>query len=415
MSFVLPLILLTSCGGLFQRSLPDHPAHYEREFEGAVSVGFAEADITPTDTQYLAGFVLNKPSTEVHSPLKARAAVIVVGDRRIAIVGIDSLGLLREDVEWIKRGLIGFANGDVFLCASHTHAAPDLVGLWGYYFLTSGRDVRYLELVRRGIVKAVSQALANARPATLSHGNARLPPRGVVGNSNRRGVFNRRVTVLAARAKSDGAPLGAILHLACHPEMMRRNNTLVSADLAGELCDQWRSAGHGQGVFVNGELGAMVTPSLRPSGVVGMPRIGKKLLATCEAALSAAQPVAAGDAAIRRQDIYIPLRAPGLVLGRLTGTIRRELYAGQLRTSVGYLRLGTFEAISVPGEIEPVFADEIRRALHRPNLVFFGLVDDEIGYIMREQDAVDPEFAYERTMSPGREAGELIRTALTHR
>ena len=123
----------------------------------------------------------------------------------------------------------------------------------------------------------------------------------------------------------------------------------------------------------------------------------------------------ASEVAIRRQDVYLPLHAPGLVFGRLTGSIRRELYAGRLRTSVGYLRIGTFESISVPGEMEPVFAAEIRRALHRPNLVIFGLVDDEIGYIMRHRDAVDPEFAYERTMSPGREAGELIRAALVGR
>jgi hypothetical protein len=45
----------------------------------------------------------------------------------------------------------------------------------------------------------------------------------------------------------------------------------------------------------------------------------------------------------------------------------------------------------------------------------FGLVDDEVGYIMRGVDAVDPEFAYERTMSPSRDAGELLRAAIVGR
>jgi hypothetical protein len=414
-ALVLPLIAFTSCAGLFQRSMPDVIASYARITTGEVRAGFAESDITPDGVQYLGGFSLNKPSTGVHSPLKARAVVLIIGGRRIAIVGVDNLGLLREDVEWIKQSLTGFANGDVFICSSHTHAGPDLIGLWGFYFLTSGRDTDYLRVVRRGIRDAVSAAEKNARPATLWQGQDRLTPEVLVDNSNRRGVYNRRVTVLEARAKSDGKPLGSLLHFACHPEMMRRNNTLVSSDMVGALCDRWRAAGHGQAVFVNGELGAMVTPRYRPHGAKGIPVVGGKLLVICERALAAAHELKAPGVEVRRRDVYLPLKTPGLVVGRLSGAIRRELYGGNLRTSVGYLRIGTFEAVSVPGEMEPVLAGEIRRALGKPDLLVFGLVDDEVGYIMRGVDAVDPEFAYERTMSPSRDSGELLRAAIVGR
>ena len=378
-ALVLPLIAFTSCAGLFQRSMPDVIASYARITTGEVCAGFAESDITPDGVQYLGGFSLNKPSTGVHSPLKARAVVLIIGGRRIAIVGVDNLGLLREDVEWIKQSLTGFANGDVFICSSHTHAGPDLIGLWGFYFLTSGRDTDYLRVVRRGIRDAVSAAEKNARPATLWQGQDRLTPEVLVDNSNRRGVYNRRVTVLEARAKSDGKPLGSLLHFACHPEMMRRNNTLVSSDM------------------------------------VGIPVVGGKLLVISERALAAAHELKAPGVEVRRRDVYLPLKTPGLVVGRLSGAIRRELYGGNLRTSVGYLRIGTFEAVSVPGEMEPVLAGEIRRALGKPDLLVFGLVDDEVGYIMRGVDAVDPEFAYERTMSPSRDAGELLRAAIVGR
>lgn len=409
------LALLTGCAGLFQRSIPAEPAACVHVATGPLSVGFAEADITPDDSQYLAGFTPKKPSTGIHSRLKARVMVLVVGDRRVAIIGVDSLGLMREDVDWIKRGLTGFANGDVFLCASHTHAAPDLIGIWGVTLLTSGRDVDYLKTVCHGIRDAVAKASKAVKPATLWLGETRLPRDGLVGNSNRKGVFNQRVTVLNARDRETGDSLGALLHFACHPEMMRRDNTLVSADMVGELCDQWRGAGHGQAVFVNGELGAMVTPRYRPRGAKGTPGVGRELLARCERALAASQRLDPRDLEVRRRDVYMPLESPGLILGRLTGTIRRELYSGRLRTSVGYLRIGEFEAVSVPGEIEPVFAEEIRRELGRPRLVVFGLVDDEVGYLMRGIDAVDPEFQYEREVSPGRTAGELVRAALAGR
>ncbi|MEE2886491.1 MAG: neutral/alkaline non-lysosomal ceramidase N-terminal domain-containing protein [Planctomycetota bacterium] len=414
-----PLLLLVllaglqSCTGLFHRTRPAQAAHCVHIETGPISVGFAEADITPPGEVYLAGFNLARRSTGVHSSLAARVMVLECGGRNFVIVGLDSLGLQRDDAEWIKSALVGIANGDVFLCSSHTHAGPDPVGMWGWYFLTSGREVSYISFVRRRIAEAVSQAKSRLRPAALSLGTVRLPREGIVKNSNRPGVFNRRVTVLAAKDRENGQPLGALLHLACHPEMMRRRNTLVSSDMVGALCDQWRGAGHGQAVFVNGELGAMVSPGFHPRGVDGMPLVGKRLLSLCERALATSRPLAGDRIEVRRRDVYMPLETPGLSLGRLTGAIRRELYSGCIRASVGYLAIGDFEAVCVPGEMEPVLASEIRLALRKPNLLVFGLVDDEVGYLMRGQDSRDPEFSYERTMSPNRDAGEQIRRALT--
>ena len=45
-----------------------------------------------------------------------------------------------------------------------------------------------------------------------------------------------------ARALDDDRPLGTLLHLACHPEVMPRRNRLLSADFVGDLCDAWRAA-----------------------------------------------------------------------------------------------------------------------------------------------------------------------------
>jgi hypothetical protein len=57
----------------------------------------------------------------------------------------------------------------------------------------------------------------------------------------------------------------------------------------------------------------------------------------------------------------------------------------------------------------------VRAEVGRPDLVVFGLCDDEVGYLMRAQEAADPEYAYERGMSPCRAAGELVRAAITGR
>jgi hypothetical protein len=91
------------------------------------------------------------------------------------------------------------------------------------------------------------------------------------------------------------------------------------------------------------------------------------------------------------------------------------VFSGAARTSVGYLRMGAFEAVAIPGEMEPALAEQLRGQLGKPNLVIFGLCDDEVGYLMRDQEAIDPLYAYERSMSPCRSAGERVRRALTGR
>lgn len=411
------LLAGTGCSGVFQHALPDRPAGYQVVVDTAAGlrVGSAECDVTPDVGCYMAGFSLARTSTAVGSPLKVRALVVEAPDRRFAIVGIDNLGVMREDVDWIKAGLPGFANGDVFVCASHTHAGPDLIGLWGWYFLSSGRDRDYVVRLREATAAAVAAARAAAAPARFVHGEARLPPTGLVKNANRKEVFDRRVTVLQALALDDQRPLGTLLHLACHPEVLPRRNTELSADFTGELCDAWRARGHGQAVFVNGALGAMVSPTGHSRDLAGVQAMGAALCDLAEGALHGAAPLVIDSIEVRRRDVYLPLVSAGFRLGRLTTVLERELYDGHARSTVGFLRLGSFAAVAVPGEMEPGLAQQLRAELRRPDLLVFGLCDDEVGYLLREQEATDPEFEYERSMSPCRTAGERVRRALTGR
>lgn len=407
----------SACGGVFQHALPAAPARYEVAADAAqgLLVGSAERDVTPSVGGYLAGFDLARTSTAVASPLKVRAFVFAAGERWFAVVGIDNLGVMREDADWIKGGLTGFANGDVFVCASHTHAGPDLIGLWGYWFLTSGRDRDYVARLRAATADAVAEARASARPAELRLGRALLPPRGLVKNANRAEVFDRRVTVLHAVAREDGRPLGTLLHLACHPEVLPRRNTAIGADFVGSLCDEWRARGHGQAVFVNGALGAMISPDVGPRDQSGVDAMGRALCELAEAALRSAAPMPVDAVEVRRQDVFLPMVSAGFRIGRLTTVLQRELYEGHARSTVGWLRLGEFAAVAVPGEMEPALAERVRAELRLPELVVFGLCDDEVGYLLRDEEAVDPEYAYERSMSPSRSSGERVRRALTGR
>jgi hypothetical protein len=406
-------ILASACSGIFQHSLPEVPAAYDRIATGPeLRVGAAERDITPDVGCYLAGFGIGRTSTGVASPLKVRAMVFGLGERRFAILGIDNLGVMREDSDWIKSGIAGFANGDVFLCASHTHAGPDLIGLWGFYFMSSGRDPAYVAKVRRAAAEAVAEAWHGAAPAVLVHGCERIAARGFVKNAKHPESFDRRVDVVCARAVDDGRPLGTLLHAACHPEVMPRTATLISADYVGALCDGWKEAGLGQAVFVNGALGAMISPIGQARNMDGVRNLGGEMLRLARLALEHAEPMPVDSIEVHRRDVYLPLGTFGITMGRLTSVVERELYSGCARSTVGYLRIGPLRAIAVPGEMEPALAERTRERLGMPDALVFGLCDDELGYLMRVQDARTPEYGYERSMSPTLLTGEIVTAAL---
>ena len=64
---------------------------------GDLQVGMAAADVTPPlrddRPMWMAGYGQGRRATGVHDPLMARALVLSDGERRVAIVGVDSIGL----------------------------------------------------------------------------------------------------------------------------------------------------------------------------------------------------------------------------------------------------------------------------------------------------------------------------------
>lgn len=404
--------LLSSCAGIFQRDLRD-PSRWERAARGAMKVGSASVDVTPTEHAYLAGFSPGRSATGVHEPLMARVLVVSVGGEELVMVGLDNLGPQQEDVEYIKGGIEGVMPGNVFVCSSHTHSGPDLVGIWGYWFLTSGRDRGYLMLLRQRIAQAVAEARRDLQPARLRYGKVRLPREGLLRNSNRRHLFDPRFHVLHFVHAETDAPVGTLFHLACHPEVEPRRGTLLSADFVGPLCRIWEERGHGPAMFVNGALGALVANRMR--GTENVVPMGERLVEFAETSLAQAEDIEVQDMALVRSEVFLPLDSYLLRIGRQTTLIPREVYGGCLRSTVSYLRLGSLEIAMVPGEMEPGLAAKIRALSHRPNLLVFGLVDDEVGYLMDDRTARDPEFSYERGMGPGVRGGEQVTDALVAR
>jgi hypothetical protein len=160
--------------------------------------GFAERDITPAIGSEQPGGYGKSYHKVLHDPCKVRASVFDDGRNRVALVGIDALGINRVTVENVRRRIAaktGMTGTAVLIGASHSHSsgplvwvmpgeydhAPDFVKKLAYGHTTCV-DPKYVARVEDAIVDAVCAA----------H-DGRVAAKAAVGRGEERTVaFNRR-------------------------------------------------------------------------------------------------------------------------------------------------------------------------------------------------------------------------------
>ncbi len=121
------------------------------------------------DPVWIAGFHNRRPANGIHDDIWARVMVLDDGQTRMAIVGLDVVGFLHDDIVDIRKALSDELNIDyTIICSTHNHEGPDLVGIWGESIFKSGVDPKYMEFVKKQTVTAIARAVANMRQAKLN-------------------------------------------------------------------------------------------------------------------------------------------------------------------------------------------------------------------------------------------------------
>lgn len=227
--------------------------------------GFAETDITPPLGTRKIGWIIEIISEEVLDPLFARAAVLESGGVRIAFVQLDTLSAPWPLVAEIRKGIAGehgFPGENVMVSCTHNHAGPDVKG-----------DKSYVGTLVSKVVSMFGRALDNLKEAELGIGsvfeweiswNRRIVMRDGTARTHGRftdtsalcfeGPIDPEVAVLAARARDDGALLGAIVNFALHPTH-HGGETTISAGYPGALAREMKSRGCPVTLFLNGSAG----------------------------------------------------------------------------------------------------------------------------------------------------------------
>lgn len=156
-----------------------------------IQAGFADRDISPEIGMERPGGYGKSFHQKFHDPCKARAAVFSDGTHAVALVGLDALLIMEEQVAETRKRIeekTGIPPEAILIGASHSHssgptgmilpgqfdhASPEVQDL--AYEQSSMANPEYLETMITGIVEAVTEAHTNLAPVQLGFASGSEP------------------------------------------------------------------------------------------------------------------------------------------------------------------------------------------------------------------------------------------------
>ena len=388
--------------------------------------GAAKVDITPDLTKIriqLGGYAarLNMPPRGVHDPIYARALALEVDSQQAVLVALDHLltpwSLTRSVLE-----ATGLKPEQLFIGASHTHCAPDSMGLnERMRFPLPGVGVftpEFLQFTAERVAQAVQQARRSLKAATLHLNAAQLPNL----NRNRRGRRLVDPTMTVARLDdARGKPFAALVIYAAHPTIYPHTMMEVSAEFPGVLQTTLeQQLGRGAvALYLNGALG-----DVSPVADEGkddherVQRYGAKLAQHALQLLPQAKP-APPTLRVRQVQVRLPEAQPHPEFHQSAGreykvpeALLRQLVKELMPETapISLLSLGDLLLVGFPGEPISTLGLQSREIGREAGYRFVApvaLVNDWIGYILTRHEYL--KGGYEATVSfNGPDAGEVI-------
>ncbi|HEX5103018.1 MAG TPA: neutral/alkaline non-lysosomal ceramidase N-terminal domain-containing protein [Pirellulaceae bacterium] len=413
--------------------------------------GFATAEITPAvegaKPVYLAGYGMGRTAEGVHDPLFARTVVLASGEKRVAIVSVDLVGLQYPQVKAIRAKLPHL--NYVLVSSTHNHEGPDVIGIWGRNPFHRGVDEEYLELVVERVVESIRAAEKSLVPVSAAFGTAE--DETLVGDSRQPFVKDGAIRVVRFQRPGSSDLAGLMVVWSCHPESLGSKNKLITADFPWATVAALQKRHKCPVVYLSGAVGGLMAPpdgrihdsegkEIKDGNFEYARRYGEEVANLADKALAAAEPIELTPFAISAKAIAVPVENSYYKAARALGVLQRDGIpwtgnfddvgppqppdAGErlaaVESEVAYLRLGDLHVAGVPGEIYPElvygkfqepadpgadFPDaplepSVAALLSGKRWLLIGLANDELGYIIpkRQWDAAAP-FAYGRTKS----------------
>lgn len=250
----------------FSSTTPLLPQHTDEKLRAAVSAAIITPDAGNYPcTRFLGGTGQNRISTGTHDDLEARMILVTQGEEYLILVSLDLVGFILPDSIKVFDALeaYGINRDRIIISSTHTHEAPDTLGIWGANFYTTGRCPQYIDFLVDTIVQMVLDISQNLVPVKLYAGQTVINEPGAmhsnVNNDSRfPEVYNDNLTV-ARFVHGDDQTIATLVNWHSHPEV------LISLDEYSSDFPHWtRNAVEdhfgGTCVYISGTVGGLLTP-----------------------------------------------------------------------------------------------------------------------------------------------------------
>lgn len=230
----------------------------------ALLVGASSASVNPPVGSFLGGYDLNRTSTGVHDDLCAKAVVVSDGVTSVALVVVDSFSIPYDTTQAIRSAAAGLIKNStlpprqVIVQSTHSHAAPDTIGIYGPNETTCGRSPEYMKQLVETAAQQVAKAAENMKPADAAFSQTQCA--GWAVNDSEPDKLDNSVTVLQFLDK-EGKSIATLTNFACHPTVLDGDNTLTSADWVASFYKSMSAKLPGEHLFLQGAIGCWMQPN----------------------------------------------------------------------------------------------------------------------------------------------------------
>lgn len=178
-----------------------------------------------------------RAAISVETDVEARALAFRQGDTSVAILYLDSVGLIAGDLDLIRQhpDVAALGLDHIIIGSTHGHDTPDTIGLWGPNASTTGRQPFVLSALYAAAAAALVEAATTARPATMVIASTKLlndpanpASRTDDWNKDIRDpvIFDPSITIARfVRADSPSVTIGTLVNWANHPEVSHFSDT----------------------------------------------------------------------------------------------------------------------------------------------------------------------------------------------
>lgn len=402
------------------------PEDYRLKGGSCYTVGFGKATVFPDDfmqkTYYVAGYGENNPATGYLDEAHAHAVWMDDNSGRgaVLLISIDTVGLLNADVNGIRESLADFARTtdcrSINIMSTHNHASIDTMGTWGPLPL-SGRDKSYMKFFYAQVKKAAIDAYKDRRSGSLYLGTIEVPD--MQEDIRTPIVYSKTLTRLRFAPK-DGTRETWLLNFASHSESLQGCNSRVSADFPGYMREAIRRETGAETAYFVGAIGGMISmdipneKEIRAAGgdfAENTRQIGEKLAGY---AMSIGKEKKLSPCInVLRQEFYFDADNTMLMTAKFAHILQAKGYYMEgaslgfaLKSEMTYLEIGGQKILLLPCELFPELAyggylncDEsasgygaevnpvpLLEIADDPNMLIFGLANDEVGYVLPKND-----------------------------